>query len=448
MSGSAGSWRISDTPVSSIAKPTRTDAASSDAEALKARIATVVAAAILTVLLVSFRPFTPQGPTLEAGSGDIVNQLGFSSLGALSLFAIFAFVDRRVAAVLLSPWWLLLLGFLVLSVLNATDPPSAMRAALFTVIGIMGIGAILTLPRDADSFSTALAIASFIVLGLSFVGLVLFPNEAMHTADSIEPEHAGFWRGVFTHKNVAGPVMACLAFGGIYLWRRGWAWTGAAIFILALVFMSNTGSKTTLGLVPLAVLPVILPGLIGMRSLTPLFFIFFMALTGLATLGIVFIEPLKELAAAIAPELTYTGRTSLWEFSGEMILKQPWTGYGYESFWDTPTVYNVDQPFDRAWDIRGIVHGHNSYLDLAVIMGVPALVVAVIAFLIVPMRDFSRIPRLKENVLLGDFFMMILSFTALNAFLESFFFRRADPVWLMFVFAVLGLRLVARFPVK
>lgn len=441
--------------MSSIANQRRTDAYGADSgaygaadEALKARIATFIAAAILAVLLVSFRPFTPQGPTLEAGGGDIVNQLGFGSLGALSLFAIFAFVDKRVAVVLLSPWWLLLLGFLVLSVLNAADPSSAMRAALFTVIAIIGIGAILTLPRDADSFSTALAVAGFIVLGLSYAGLVLFPNEAMHSADSIEPEHAGFWRGVFTHKNVAGPVMACLGFGGIYLWRRGWTWTGAALFILAMVFMSNTGSKTTLALVPLAVLPVILPGLIGMRFLTPLFFIFAMVVTGLATLGIVFLDPLKHLAAEIAPDLTYTGRTSLWEFLGEMIAKRPWTGFGYESFWDTPTVYNVDQPFDRAWDIRGIVHGHNSYLDLAVIMGLPALVVAMFAFLIVPMRDFMRIPRLTENILLGDFFMMILSFTALNAFLESFFFRRADPVWLMFVLAILGLRLVARFPVK
>jgi O-antigen ligase len=44
-------------------------------------------------------------------------------------------------------------------------------------------------------------------------------------------------------------------------------------------------------------------------------------------------------------------------------------------------------------------------------------------------------------------FMMMLLFTALNAFLESFFFRRADPVWLFFVMATLGLRLVARYPV-
>ncbi len=432
-------------PVSSIASPRRTEV---EEAKLVRRAATVAACVLFTILLVTFRPFTPQGPTLEGNSGDIVNQLGFSSIGALSLFGLFALVDRRVAATLLSPWWLIMLGFLALSVIDAMHPPSAMRAAMFTVIGILAIAAVLTLPRDADAFSTVIAVAGFTVIGLSFVGLVLFPEEAKHVADSIEPEHAGFWRGIFAHKNIAGPVMACLSFGGLYLWRRGWSWSGAAIFALAILFMSNTGSKTTLGLVPLAILPVLLPGLMGVRFLTPLFFVIAMIGTGLGTLGIVFIDPLKQLAAQIAPDLTYTGRTSLWEFSGEMILQRPWVGYGYESFWDTPFLYTVDQPFDRAWDIRGIVHGHNSYLDLAVYMGVPALVFGVIAFLLAPLRDFLRIPPLRENILLGDFFMMALTFTALNAFLESFFFRRADPVWLFFVFAILGLRLVARFPVK
>jgi O-antigen ligase len=38
-------------------------------------------------------------------------------------------------------------------------------------------------------------------------------------------------------------------------------------------------------------------------------------------------------------------------------------------------------------------------------------------------------------------------FTALNAFLESFFFHRGDPVWLFFVLGVLGLRQVSLRPI-
>jgi O-antigen ligase len=318
---------------------------------------------------------------------------------------------------------------------------------MFTLFGIMTVAAVLTLPRDADSFSAVLAFAGLVIVGLCYFGLVAFPAEAIHSSNSLEPQHAGFWRGAFSHKNIAGPVMACLSFAGLYLWRRGWSVLGALLFVAAMAFMINTGSKTTAGLVPLSILLVMLPGLIGVRMLTPWLFALAIIGTALGTLGIVFIDPLKHLAADLLPDMTYTGRTSLWEFSGEMIAKRPWTGYGYESFWGTMFLMTMDQPFDRAWDIRGIVHGHNGYLDIAVIMGLPALAAAVVAFLIVPLTDYARTSNRLENVLLADLFMMMLLFTALNAFLETFFFRRADPVWLFFVMAALGLRLVARFPV-
>jgi O-antigen ligase len=406
----------------------------------------VLATFLFSAAIISFRPFQPQGAELAAG-GDVVNQLGFGSLGALALFSLFALADRRVASALLSPWWLILLGFLAFSVLNALSPADALRAAIFTLIGMLAMAAALTLPRDADSFSMMLACSAFVILGLSYFGVIAMPGVAVHGADGFEPEHAGLWRGSFAHKNAAAPVMACLSFAGIYLWRRGWRLSGAIIVLLAIAFVANAGSKTTLATVPLAVLMVALPGLFGLRFLASVFLLTALVGTGLATLGIVFVDSLAALQKAYLPELTYTGRTTLWEFMGEMLAKRPWGGYGLESFWGTGTVFFADQPFDRAWDFRAIVHGHNSYLDLAIAMGIPALAAAIFAFVLAPVRDFLRVPPLKENVFLADLFLMIATFTLINAFLESFFFRRADPVWLFLVFALFGLRLVARFPV-
>ena len=413
------------------------------------RVVTILAAILLTTVIVSFRPFQPGGAELTPeGGGDIVNQLGFSMLGAAALFSILTFARPQVISVFFSPCWLLLMAFFVLSVLHAADPSAAARAAFFTVIGIVTIVAVLALPRDADSFSATLAFAGIVVVVASYIGVMLLPTVAIHSADSLEPEHAGLWRGLFAHKNLAGPVMACFSFVGLYLMRRGWKYRGLFLLVGALIFMANTGSKTTAGLVPLTIMIVVLPGLIGMRLVTVALFALAVVGTGLATLGIVFIEPLKEYAHANFPDLTYTGRVTLWEFAGEMLAKQPWFGYGYDSFWGSKMLLNTDQPFDRPWDIRTIVHGHDGYLDIALVMGIPALCVALFTFLVEPLRDYLRIPHIKENIFLGDFFMMIVLFTALNAFLESFFFRRADPVWLFFVFGLLGLRLVARFPIR
>ncbi len=407
------------------------------------QITTVLATMVLAIVLISFRPFQPEGPAAAQG-GDIVNQIGFGSLALLAGFSLLTLADRRVVAMMVSPWWLIVFGFLALSVMHAIDPPSAMRAALFTAIGVLAIVTVLVLPRDADSFTTVLLVAGMAAVLLSYAGLILSPATAVHSGAGVEPQHAGLWRGAFSHKNVAGPVMACLSFAGLYAFRRGRRWVGGTLLVLAMIFMANTGSKTTAGLVPLSIGLVALPGIFGMRFLTPLIFVTMMIGATLATLGIVFIEPLKDLAQQVAPDLTYTGRTALWDFLGDMIAKKPWFGYGYESFWGTPFIYFMEQPFDRAWDIRGSVHGHNGYLDIAVLMGLPALAACLVAFWIVPVRDYMRTPLLKENIYLSDFFMMILMFTSLNAFLESFFLRRVDPVWLFFLMGCLGLRMAAR----
>jgi O-antigen ligase len=430
--------------MSNTASLKRTERAPLSAAFTRQGIATAIAALLLAVILVSFRPFDPAGIQLAGDSGDIVNQAGFGMLGAVSLFSLSTLTDGRVLRGLLSPSWMLMLGFFMFSVMMATDPASAMRTASFTLIAMTAMATVLALPKDADDFSTVLIFAAVIVIGLSYIGLVIFPNAAMHTAESAEPEHAGLWRGVFTHKNIAGPVMACFSFAGLYLFRRGRRFWGAVIIVLALNFVLHTGSKTTLALVPFSILMVMLPGMIGLRFCTPILFVAAIAVTALGTLGIVFLPPMKHLAASYFPHLTYTGRTTIWQFAGEMLANRPWTGYGYESFWGTPLLLDQGQPFDRAWDVRNIVHGHNGYLDIAVLMGIPAVCMATYTFVIAPARDYLRIFPFKENIYLGDFFMTVVLFTSLNGFLESFFFRRADPVWMFFVLGLFGLRQASR----
>jgi O-antigen ligase len=412
------------------------------------RPATVVAAVLFAVLIISFRPFQPTGAGLTGDSGDIVNQLGFGVVGITALCSLLTLADRRTVAALLSPWWLLLLCLLGLSVFNTPVPADTMRSFAFSFIGIMTVVAVLALPRDAEAFSHVLAFVGFLVLGLCYFGVIAMPRLAIHQPGEVEVQLAGLWRGLFTHKNIAGPIMVNFSFAGIYLWRRGWRWTGGWMFVLAMIFVLNTGSKTAAATMAFSALLVAAPGLFGARLLVPALVIPAFCGMAVATLGIVFLEPVKHLAAAIAPDVTYTGRTSIWEFAGEMIAKRPWTGYGFENFWLTDTVLRTYQPFDRAWDVRGAVHGHDGYLDMAIDMGLPAMAVAVVAFVLVPLRDYLRVPLYRENILLADFFMMIIVFSLLDAFLESFFFRRTDPVWMCFVMAVLGVRLAARVQIR
>jgi O-antigen ligase len=413
-----------------------------------AALRTLAAAAILTILLVSFRPFQPGGGLKPGEGGDVLNQLGFGGVGAVSLLLLISFVDRRALAAMLSPIWLLMLAFVLMSVQHALSPSSAFRAVLFMMTGVLSVLAALSLNPGADGFSKTLLIAGSIVLALSFAGIVLLPDVAKHTVFSEEPEHAGLWRGIYSHKNVAGPIMAGLVFSGLYLFRRGLRWQGGLMAGAALIFLSNTGSKTSALLAPMVFLLVAGPGFLGMRRLAPFAVFLTICTFAMATVGSVLFKPLTALREAISPGATFTGRTELWKFAFENITQRPWTGFGFESFWFSPMVYYGEPPTELDWDVRGAVHGHNGYVDIALTMGIPALIVAMSAMIIAPLLDYARVRKTRENVLMADLFLMIFTFSALNAFLESFFFRRADPVWLLFLLAVFGLRMVSRFEVS
>jgi O-antigen ligase len=434
--------------MSSTAIPRRTDLSVFLTPERLVQLRTLAAGLILTILLVSFRPFQPSGAANPAEGGDILNQLGFGGVGAASLLLILSFVDRRVLVSLISPWWTLMLCFVMLSVFNSLNPPGAFRAVMFMMMGVFGIMAVLSLTPGADGFSKILAITACTVLLLSFAGIILLPDLAKHTAASVEPEHAGLWRGIYSHKNVAGPVIAGISFIGLYLFRRGWRLIGMMIGIGALIFLSNTGSKTSALLSPMVILLVLLPGVFGARALASISVFLTMCTFALATVGTVLFKPLQELRDWIAPGTTYTGRTELWKFAFGNIADRPLTGFGFESFWFTSFVREGEKDISLDWDIRGAVHGHNGYVDIALTMGIPALCVALLALIIVPLVDYARVQKTRENVLMADLFLMIFTFSALNAFLESFFFRRADPVWLLFLMAVLGLRLVSRYQVR
>ena len=413
-----------------------------------AALRTFAAAAILTILLVSFRPFQPGGALMPGEGGDILNQLGFGGVGAVSLILMICFVDRQALMAMVSPIWLVMLAFVFLSVQHALNPPGAFRAVMFMMMGVFGILAALSLNTGADGFSRTLLTAGTVVLALSFAGILLLPDVAKHTVFSEEPEHAGLWRGIYSHKNLAGPVMAGILFSGLYLFRRGMRWQGAAMAGAALIFLSNTGSKTSALLAPMVFLLVAGPGFLGMRRLAPLAVFATICVFALATVGTVLFVPLLDLREAVSPGTTYTGRTELWKFAFENMAKRPWTGFGFESFWFTPDIYFGEPNRELDWDVRGAVHGHNGYVDIALTMGIPALIAAVAAMIITPLLDYARVRKTRENVLMADLFLMIFTFSALNAFLESFFFRRADPVWLLFLMAVFGLRMVSRFQVS
>lgn len=398
---------------------------------------------IFALLLFSFKPFP--APFTGSNGGDLVNQLGFTLLGIFSILCLFLLANPRQVQIMLNPLWIIMCALLLFSALLAPDPNAAIRAAIFTIIGIICTFAILGLIRDAAGFCSMLSIVPLSIIFVSFAGVFLLPDRGTHGYDIVEPINSYLWRGVFMHKNIAGQVMAAFVFMGIYLIRSGLIGRGIIIVLTALVFAAGTGSKTTLALIPLTLLVVLTAALFGKRWLTALIIICSQIALALFTIGSVIFDPIHEFLTSLSIDETFTGRTSIWLFALEKLSSHLWLGYGFESFWSSADVKEAANPYYLDWDVRPIVHGHNSYLDVIMNMGLPIFIFTLFLLIILPITDFVRCRKTKENIILSDMFMMIVYFCTLNASLESFFFRRIDPAWLMLLFGVFGLRLTARF---
>ncbi|MGI9364444.1 MAG: O-antigen ligase family protein [Rhizobiaceae bacterium] len=405
-------------------------------------------ALILTVVLISFRPFSsgyvPQiGEPLPQQQGDIANQIGF---GLVGLFCAALLIKRSCSSVLtasLHPAWVLLTPVLFMSVVSSDNPMASFRAMMFSLIVVMAAFTALSLPRNLPELVQVLAISCGIALVFSYLAVFFVPAQGVHAGEIFEVQHTGLWKGVYDHKNVAAYVMGSFTIIGWFVARNGKPVAGALLILFSLVFVVQAGSKTVLGILPATILAAMIAHWVSWRPIKFLVVVTPVLILTAVTLGSVIYDPILTALQSVFPGLTYTGRLDLWIFGIEHASKAPWLGYGFESFWSTPRVIGLEQPIELSWDVRGIVHGHNSWLDSALAFGVPGALILFGALVILPVWDYLRIPASGNAGRLADLYIAIWMFTALGACLESFFFRRADPVWFCMLIAVVGLRLTA-----
>jgi O-antigen ligase len=436
--------------MNNIATLKRTRLAPRLGQAIWAAMPMLVAALILTTLMMTFAPFSAGSVIIDpnAASGNKINQIGYSLLGAIAIAALAVLAKPERLLKIPTLGWGLVVCFYLLAVVNSPDRGVALRAMMFSFVAVISMISVVLLAKDERALQNIVATACLAILGLCYFGVFAMPEAARHTAEIFEPANEGLWRGIYQHKNIAGPVMAAFVFSGVYLLRSGRRGLGWAVTLLAVFFLLQSGSKTSAGTVFLVLSIILLPSAIGLRGLAAFLFGLVLVLFGTFTLGAVLFEPVNDLVQAIAPGTNYTGRFTLWQFSLGLIEKQPIFGYGLESLWGKPVMLDMERPFDSEWDFRGIVHGHSGYLDAMLDLGIPGACLLYFVVIIQPVVDYLRTRRLRANILAADFFMMIIAFTALNAFMETFFFRRGDPVWMLMVLAVAGLRVTATTPLN
>lgn len=405
------------------------------------------AAFIGAVLLawISLRPFVDLGSQQlkdTTTGNETPTYITFGCLAVLTVVLAMRDNMRGIRTLFCLPF-VLFAAWLAITVVLSLDPGTSIRRASLTVCVIGVAATIMLLPKSQHELMRWLSIAALVLLVVCYLGVLFAPQLSIHLAsDTQEPQLAGDWRGAFGHKNMAAGIMAMLLFLGICIVRSG-AWiSGVAIVALALVFMLNTSGKSapalTIAVLALTSLtPVVRSyGLRMVMLLTPL------AVLNLLSIGTVMSPLLADLAQHLPLDTSFTGRTDIWSFALQSLQARLPTGYGFAAFWGTDTVRSL--PEGKEW-AEYASHSHNGYLDTALGMGLPGLLLLIFAVVITPLRNFQTADEGGNNGPLAMALLRIWLFGLYLSSLESFFLDRSDPLWFTFLLAVFGLHYLARF---
>jgi O-antigen ligase len=402
----------------------------------------VVALLLVMITLDPFPDLRSEDVATVVGGRMALNYITFGLLAAVGVMFVLT-TDAPSLKTLVTPLHLCLVGWMLINVLLSESREVSIQRFVLAA-SVTSLAVILPLlPPTQRSFNLCLGGAALLLLAVCYLGVILAPQYSIHSAlDITEPQLAGDWRGSFGHKNVASPVMTILVYVGIYLSAVGSFVMGPAIALLAGIFLIFTGGKTSsvlcLAIYALASLVYVTRSLWLKRVIcfAPLI------VMNLLTVGSVLSPALGSITRALPVDPTFTGRSDIWEFALAAVAEKPITGHGYAAFWDDVTARQTAKGSE--WAVTA-AHSHNSYLDLAITIGLPGLLLVILIFVLAPLRNFQETRAHNRSNALGKLFLTIWLFGLYFGTTETFLLERQNPVWFMFVVAVAGLHFLARF---
>jgi exopolysaccharide production protein ExoQ len=272
--------------------------------------------------------------------------------------------------------------------------------------------------------------------------------------------HTGAWRGIYTHKNGFGKLLALAAIIFILqlgrktasaklvqqhrcskeeaaptiLLRTGYpnqlrsseffptllTYLGLGLSILLLVLSKSSGGAVVLALTMIVLL------LFKIRQLP--FYDKFIAIVGaivlLCIVLIILVPNPESLFTSFGKSSDLTGRWVLWTILIDRLSQSPLIGFGYEAFWQ---VHGVSVAADAAWDAPC---AHNGFIDLTLGIGILGLVIFIISYISTFTKIYARFCYFRSNEALYPLILLIYIVTSNIS--ESGLFAYNNIFWLLY----------------
>jgi O-antigen ligase len=401
-------------------------------------------AAFVALLLMSFigmQPFAlrnpatdlEMGPYTVTGGGDAVRQILYVFLIlAIGGFALWRKGLSVAAAV--PPMVTVLLFWCVLSASWAHAPDVAIRrAALAIIVTVSTMVCVDTLGP-----ARALKIWWFVLAGVLIVNWLSIPlvHQAVHLPGEQDPGLVGDWRGLYFHKNIAGAVSAVSAIVFLFTALRRRRAIDFALCAGAIAFTVMTRSKSSLGLLALALVLGLTYRAAWRRGIDRAIVVVAALLFVLAGAFFLVLDA-DTIAHMLEDPTEFTGRSAIWAAEIAFIRDHPFLGSGFGTFADTGSLSPLHNYVAGSW-VEAVAHGHNGYLQMTVTIGGIGVAIAAIGLIAVPAAQFWR--RGDGDLTQRAMLFAIFVFLVLHNFMESDFLEGDAPAWVSFLLMLAMLR--------
>ena len=281
--------------------------------------------------------------------------------------------------------WLnpVLVAFFLLALLSlawSIDPAVTARR-LIRVVSILGVAiAFVVIGWHPLRFQNVLRpILTAALLGSLLFGLI-WPTLAIHQETSGVLQNA--WHGLATQKNALGDIASI----GLIFWFHAWlcrdvrpltALLGCGIAMACLV-LSRSSTSMMAAVFTLLFLAMLLRSSPSLRRYMPYLVTLFVVCLLIYSLAILHVVPgldvlLIPISMVTGKDLTFTGRTEIWELITEVIRQRPLWGSGYGAYWTGGELGTPAYEFvARLYFYPG--SAHNGYLEVLTDLGMLGLI--------------------------------------------------------------------------
>ncbi|MEL7241326.1 MAG: O-antigen ligase family protein [Cyanobacteria bacterium J06573_2] len=327
---------------------------------------------------------------------------------------------------------ILLLILILFSILWSAD----MASSINLIRGLVRIYLLAIYLAMRYTFKEQIRLIAF-ALGVTAVLSIIFPLMPGFTGKHITPELAGSWSGIFGHKNELGYMMAWSSgtFLHLALSETKYRYLRLGLFALSvcLIILSRSTTSLMILLTMISLLPLYKLSTNNNYKLQIIMISFVLML--LVTGSILIFGNAESIVGASGKDLTFSGRTDLWEPVLTKVLDRPLFGYGFAGFWNSPLASNLRLTYEWA------SNSHNGFLEIMLDLGLGGFLIFAAGFIRFFYMSLYRVVSIAKKP--EDYLpMQIIAILIIVNISEA---RLLTPSWNWFMYLTTSLTLTMEY---